>query len=61
MDTGFIELPEQLIVLPGDSFETEFVLWDRPGLDRIVVPGRQWRIQQGRQLVAIGTVLSVLD
>lgn len=60
MSVGEIITPADRDVLPGDSFDAiiEFAYW--PGLDELISPGREWRIQQGRQLVAIGKIVRVL-
>ena len=60
MDIGFLEFKEGEMLRPGESTELEITLWPRPGLRETVQPGREWRIQEGGHLVAVGTVLEVL-
>src|SRR5262245_8780945 len=61
MDIGFIEFGQGELLHPGESIEREITFWSRPGLEDVLVPGREWRIQEGPRLVGIGTVLEVLD
>ena len=60
MDTGFIEFPEGVTPSPGACVDVELTFWNRPGLDQVVVPGRRWRIQEGKRLVGFGTVLAIV-
>ncbi|KQN33785.1 hypothetical protein ASG37_16705 [Sphingomonas sp. Leaf407] len=60
MMIGFIDLPEGSELRPGESMEASIAFWQAPGLDELLHPGRQWRIQEGLRLVGIGTVLAVL-
>jgi len=57
---GAISLPEGFELHPGQSIETSIDFWPQPGLAEQIYPGRQWRIQEGRKLVGIGTVVEVL-
>lgn len=61
MCVGFIELPEGQQVAPGDTIQTEMTLWIYPAVKLEIRSGRQWRIQEGGKLVAVGTILEVLD
>jgi len=61
MEVGFIEFAEGESLHPGETIEREITFWFRPGLNEVLVPGRAWRIQEGTQLVGIGTVLKILD
>jgi len=61
MCMGFIELPEDQQVAPGDTIQTEMTLWIYPAVKPEIRSGRQWRIQEGGKLVAVGTILEVLD
>lgn len=61
MTVGFIELPSGTELHPGESIEVPITLWKWPGLEGQIYPGRQWRIQEGKKLVAVGTVLEVLS
>lgn len=61
MCMGFIELPEGQQVAPGDTIQTEINLWIYPAVKSEISVGRQWRIQEGSRLVAVGTILEVLD
>lgn len=60
MMTGFIDLPPGSELQPGESADLGIVFWNWPGLEDHVYPGRKWRIQEGRKLVGIGTILEVL-
>lgn len=61
MCMGFIELPEGEQVAPGDTIQTEMILWIFPAVKPEIVVGRSWRIQEGGRLVAVGTILEVLN
>ncbi|MGN7127635.1 hypothetical protein [Methylorubrum thiocyanatum] len=61
MCMGFIELPEGQQVAPGDRIQTEMTLSIYPAVRPEIGIGRQWRIQEGGTLVAVGTILEVLD
>lgn len=60
MAVGAIELRDGQELRPGQSVEVTitFVAWD--GLNGHVYPGREWRIQEGAQLVGIGRVIEVI-
>lgn len=60
MTTGFIELPEGAVLHPGENIEARIIFWYWPGLEGQIYPGREWRIQEGHTLMAIGTVIEVL-
>jgi translation elongation factor EF-Tu-like GTPase len=59
MTIGFIDLPSGTELYPGESVELTitFLVW--PGLHDQIYPGREWRIQEGANLVGIGTVLEI--
>jgi elongation factor Tu len=59
MTVGFIDFSEGQSLWPGESIEMPITLWNWPGLDGQLYPGREWRIQEGAKLVGIGTVLEV--
>ncbi len=61
MCMGFIELAEGQQIVPGDTIQTEITLWIYPAVRLEISVGRQWRIQEGGRLVAVGTILEVLD
>ncbi|WP_448659658.1 hypothetical protein ACPVPU_04000 [Sphingomonas sp. CJ99] len=61
MCMGFIELPEGQQVAPGDTVQTEMTFWIYPAVKPEIWSGRQWRIEEGGKLVAVGTILEVLD
>lgn len=61
MCIGLIELPEGEQVAPGDTIQTEMTLWIYPAVKVEIGAGRQWRIQEGGKLVAVGKILEVLD
>ena len=61
MCMGFIELPEGQQVAPGETIQTEMTLWIYPTVKPEISVGRQWRIQEGARLVAVGTILEILD
>ena len=50
---------EQLI--PGETrqFDLEFIRF--PALEQEMRPGREWTIQEGREVVGKGTVVAVLE
>ena len=59
MCTGFIELAEGEQVAPGDTIQKDITLTIFHPLE--IRQGQDWRIQEGGKLVAVGTVLKVLD
>lgn len=61
MDVAFIEFADGESLQPGEATERELTFWDRPGLDEVLTPGREWRIQEGPRLVGVGTVLEILE
>lgn len=61
MTIGFINLPHGGELRPGNSIDLPIDLWWWPKLEGEVRPGREWRIQEGAQLVGFGRVLEVLD
>ena len=61
MCIGFIELAEGEQVAPGETIEKDINLLTWPAVAREIREGREWRIQEGGKLVAIGTILKVLD
>ena len=60
MCMGFIQLPEARQVAPRDTIQIGMTLWIYPALKPEIRVGRQWRIQEGLKLVAVGTILEVL-
>ncbi len=60
MTMGRIDLPVDTELHPGDSIDLLITLWNWPGLEGQIYPGREWRIQEGAKLVGIGTILEVL-
>ena len=61
MDVGFIEFGEGELLNPGEATEREITFWSRPGLTDVITQGREWRIQEGGQLIGIGTILEIVE
>ena len=61
MCIGFIELDEGERVAPGDSLHKTITFLASSEIAAEIREGREWRIQEGGKLVAIGTVLKVLE
>lgn len=61
MCVGFIELVEGEHVDPGDTIQKEIAFLISPAIEPEIREGREWRIQEGGKLVAVGTILKVLD
>lgn len=61
MVIGVLDLPSEKELRPGEGMELviAFLLW--PGWKDMLIPGRQWRIQEGAKLIGIGTVIEVLS
>ena len=59
MGRGSIDLPQGVLLHPGESIDIEMTLFAWP-VDTDLSPGREWRIQEGGQLVGMGTVLALL-
>ena len=61
MCIGFIELVDGEQVAPGDTIEKVITFSIFPAVASEIRQGREWRIQEGAKLVAIGTILKLLD
>jgi elongation factor Tu len=62
MCMGFIELADGERVAPGETVEKDLTLALFPPIEpEMIHEGRDWRIQEGAQFVAVGTILNVLD
>lgn len=61
MDVGFIQFGENVSLRPGEAMDLEITFLARPGLSDVLVRGREWRIQEGLQLVGVGTILEILE
>jgi translation elongation factor EF-Tu-like GTPase len=61
MCIGFIDLAEGEHVAPGDTIYKTITLLGSPSLKPELKEGREWRIQEGPKLVAIGIILRILD
>lgn len=59
MTIGAIDLPDGVELRPGEDVECAVDFWRWPGLEGRIHPGREWRIQEGRQLVGIGVVVEL--
>jgi translation elongation factor EF-Tu-like GTPase len=57
---GFIELADGEQVAPGDTIQKDITLSLFPPVEPEIREGRDWRIQEGGKLVAVGTILQVL-
>jgi hypothetical protein len=60
MAIGQIDVPEGTALHPGESIERVMTFLYGPRLDGLIMPGREWRIQEGPHLVGIGTILEIL-
>lgn len=60
MTIGFIEIPEGQEVKPGEAATVSIAFWWWEGLAGQVYVGREWRIQEGHQLVGHGRVLEIV-
>lgn len=61
MTIGAIDLPDGVELRPGEESECLVDFWRWSGLDGRIHPGREWRIQEGRQLVGIGVVIELFS
>ena len=61
MTVGFIDLPEGIELLPGQSIETPISFWSWPRLAAEIHAGSEWTIQEGAKVVGFGKVLEVID
>lgn len=61
MTIGFIDLPEGVELLPGQSIETPISFWSWPRLAAEIHAGSEWTIQEGPKVVGFGKVLEVID
>jgi translation elongation factor EF-Tu-like GTPase len=57
---GLVWLPVEEVLMPGESaiVEVEFLNWE--ALQPELHPGREWLVQEGPQVVGVGTVIEVL-
>jgi translation elongation factor EF-Tu-like GTPase len=58
---GQIDFAVPVTIEPGQSAEVVVTFVTGPGLWEDLQPGRQWRIQEGPKLVAVGEVQEVLS
>lgn len=61
MCMGFIDLPPSQHVSPGETIQADIDLLIYPAVKPEIRAGKQWRIQEGDRLAAMGTILKVLD
>jgi translation elongation factor EF-Tu-like GTPase len=57
---GQVEIPEGELLNPGETRELVITFLNVGGLVAELIPGRQWRIQEGARLVAVAEVLAIL-
>lgn len=60
MAIGQIEIPAGHELNPGEAMEVRITFLGYSGLQRLIYPGREWRIQEGARLVGIGRIIEVL-
>lgn len=61
MCMGSIALPKGQLVSPGETIQTEITILFDPVAKPEFNVGRDWYIQEGGKLVALGTILAVLN
>ena len=61
MTIGFIDLPEGVELLPGQSIEVPISFWSWPRLAAEIHAGSEWTIQEGAKVVGFGKVIEVID
>jgi translation elongation factor EF-Tu-like GTPase len=61
MTIGFIEIPKGVAVHPGETITVPIALWWWSGLEGQIFVGREWRIQEGPNLVGFGRVIEIQD
>jgi elongation factor Tu len=59
MAVGLIDLADGETLNPGENRVLDIIFLTWPGSE--LYPGREWRIQEGAQLVGTGQVVEVLD
>jgi elongation factor Tu len=57
---GSVTLPVGKVLHPGENTEAEITFIASPTVAAEIRPGREWRIQEGRKLLAIGKILEIL-
>jgi elongation factor Tu len=57
---GFMSLEAGQTLEPGDSAIVEIAFLNWRSLEPELYPGREWLIQEGAQVVGVGTVMDVL-
>lgn len=60
MAIGLVAIPDQVVLSPGESTKAKVTFLASPELTRQIYSGRRWRIQEGRKLIGVGTILEVL-
>ncbi|MBI2254375.1 MAG: hypothetical protein HYU58_07145 [Proteobacteria bacterium] len=60
MVIGSVVLPEGTRLNPGESASAEVTFLCPSEILAQILPSRQWRIQEGKKLLAIGTVIELL-
>lgn len=58
---GQVQVPEGEVVRPGETRNLEVCFLHGPGLAELLQVGRQWRVQEGKKLVANAEILEVLS
>jgi len=58
---GQVQVPEGEVVHPGETRNLEVWFLNGPGLAELLQVGRQWRVQEGKNLVANAEILEVLS
>ncbi len=61
MAVGFIELPPGELLHPGAAVDLDMTFFHWPWLLSELYPGREWLIQEGGQVVGVGSILGVAD
>jgi hypothetical protein len=61
MAMGEIELSEGQTLNPGESADVFITFWLGQRMKGVILPGREWTIQEGEQVVGHGEVLDVLS
>lgn len=57
---GQVQVPEGEVVQSGETRNLEVWFLNGPSLSQLLQVGRQWRVQEGKKLVANAEILEVL-
>jgi elongation factor Tu len=61
MAVGIVNFPGREAVHPGESADAEILFFGWPELSAEIRAGREWSLHEGARVIAVGTVLEVIE